>query len=219
MRRRAAECSTASWISRSPIRAITTGFSADWMSGMMALATAPAEDMGGAGKMTITLSTPGSASRMRRQRGVLLRAMAEASMSTGLCRLAAGGSNACRAAAGGPGAGRQAQPVQLERVRGGHPGPAGVGQHGHAAPAGQRAPGQGPGPLEHLLGGVGADHAGLLRRRRRRRLLRPASAPVCEAAARCPLAKRPTLSASSGFGRVTWRASSMKRRPSLIPSR
>ena len=57
---------------------------------------------------------------------------------------------------------RQAQPVQLEGVRRGDAGPAGVGQDGHAAPAGERAPGQGPGPLEHLLGRTGPDHAGLL---------------------------------------------------------
>ncbi len=47
----------------------------------------------------------------------------------------------------------------------------------------------------------------------------PASAPVCDAAARRPLAKRPTLSAMTGFCLVTRRACSTKRRPSLTPSR
>ena len=46
----------------------------------------------------------------------------------------------------------------------------------------------------------------------------PASAPVCEAAARAPCSLRPPFHRMTGFRRATSRATSKKRRPSLTPS-
>src|SRR5450759_2928181 len=49
----ARRCSTASWINLSPIKATTTGLLAPWITGIIALATAPAENMGGGGALSL----------------------------------------------------------------------------------------------------------------------------------------------------------------------
>src|SRR3972149_4773605 len=86
-------------IRSSPIKAITTGLGDDRINGIIAPTTSAAVDIGGGGRITITPSTPSSASRVARQ-PANSAGPALARASTGLRTLAAGG-NCSRSTARG----------------------------------------------------------------------------------------------------------------------
>ncbi len=112
--------------------------------------------------MTITPSTPASSSRIARHDGEVLRREAEASMSTGLCRVANGGKTVCswaRVSVGGAEPGVQVGGFQ--GIGGGDTGTARIGEHSDATPLRQRTPGQCPCPVELLFAAAGANHTGL----------------------------------------------------------
>ncbi len=185
--------------------------------GIMALTTPPVVAGGGGGVMNSTISTPGSSSSRRRQ-PAYCSGVAEASISTGLCVLAAAGSRAARALSVWGANWARVRPACSSASAAVTPGPPALVSTATLRPwgSGHQARARAHWNISSV---VLARSTPARAKAASKAASAPASAPVCEAAARRPASKRPTFSATSGFRRAAWRAFSTNCAPFCTPSR
>ena len=154
-------------------------------------------------KITSTLSTP--AREHARSARRYARRVADAIMSTGF-RRSPPPAETTAAPRRSLGQRRQLQAPRLARVGREDSRPARVREDGDAPPPGTRLMSEQRRDVEQLLERLVAHHAGLAKQRVDDDVRSPASAPVCEDAARAPAAMRPALTAMIGLRRATRRA-------------
>ena len=180
-----------------PSSAITTGLSNLPITSFTAFATSSALNIGGGGRMTIAESTLSSWRRISRH-WAYCSGDAEASMSTGLWMLAAGGRMADKAVSVDSLNWARIKPSLSSESAAMTPGPPalvtipilfpfGSGQFSNAC------------AQSNICSAVSARRMPAFSKAASKAVSEAASAPVCDAAAFCPASKRPTFNAITGF--------------------
>ena len=133
-------------------------------------------------------------------------------MSTGFARLASAGSSSASCAVVSGESSESSRPGRLAGVRAEDPEPARVRQDRDPPATGQRLGREQRRRVDQLLERPRAEHAGLVEERVDGLARSPASAAVCEPAARAPAVDVPLFMARIGFLRATRLAIRPKRR-------